>query len=168
MRLFLCHLYFSSHCCYSALPAEGLISNRHRPTPPLSHSFPPVSSLDWRTTSPQLRLRDADGKHFVFSESLLALAHYRDCAAMIAQCEAVLRTKVGWGERNNRAWLAGTCAHCLLEADRYKLDRWRSTCIQTIATADKSILQNVDYQRARQSWEAALVLEILEARKKSK
>ena len=53
-RLFLCHLYFSQHYRYPPyLPQTDI--DLDTDSPPLCHTFPPSTSLDWCTASSPLR-----------------------------------------------------------------------------------------------------------------
>ena len=52
---FLCHLYFSSHYCYPPFFPKTNV-DLEQDCACVSISFPPITSLDWSLTSPQLRI----------------------------------------------------------------------------------------------------------------
>ena len=161
LRLFLCHLYFSSHYCHPPfLPKTDV--DLATPSPPLSLHFAAVLSLDWSDRGSPLRSTH-DGEHFARNEALLTLAYYLDCAAMMRQCQAVLLTKVQYAKQSEEGgWLAGQCLEWLPYADRYSLRQWRAECIRIIAMlADHPALPKLaEYRRAKRTWHPALWLEV--------
>ena len=163
-ELFLCHLYFSAHYCYPPYLPRTDIDLDSDP-PPLSHNFPPVTSLDWSDDSP-LRSAEGEGNYWAYNEPLLTLAHYLDCAAMMRQCEAVLLTKVARSETQSAPTmgLIKSSVLWLQYSDRYHLHRYKRECIAVIAEADKSMLETGQWKRAKSRWDKALVLQVLEAR----
>ena len=156
--LFLCHLYFSSHYCYPPyLPLTDV--DLDGDSPPLSQTFPPITSLDFESVE---TLRCSDGE-YEFNESLLTLAHYFDCAAMMAQCEIILLKQLEYGERTgDHVWLVEVCFLWLPVADRYRLSKQRKACIHVLA-ADRGLLQRKEYQRAKQTWDRSLMADLMEA-----
>ena len=159
-QLFLCHLYFASLFRYPPfLPTTDIDLNAD-PPPAVSLCFPAVPSFDW---SAQTDLRTVDGA-VEYDENLLALAHYLDCAQLMQQCEAMLLTQVEWADRTGKdMWIARECASFLLDGDRYGLQRWRAACIDSIAAAGDSILQDAVYQEAAETWDEALEAEVVDA-----
>ena len=159
-RVFLCHLYFSHHYCYPPCLPKTDIELDAPVSPPMSFVFPRLPSLDWSNDSPQLRFRD---EWYVFNESLLTLAHYFDCAAMMAQCEAVMLSLVKDGKKAKKhEWLSDECLMCLPHILRYHLDKCKTPCVEIIA-ADEGVLERQAYQAAKQVWDKALLAEIMEA-----
>ena len=162
-RLFLCHLYFASHYRYPPyLPKTDIDLELEADSAPLSLEFPPPPpSLEWcEGGTPMRSPNNRSPKSY---DSLLTLAHYLDCAAMMKQCEAVLLTKVKGYERITSVQLAGKCAMWLQFAHRYNLRQWKAICLHVIAAAESNILLNKDYKSAKAKWDKELVLEILEA-----
>ena len=151
--LFLCHLYFASHYCYPPfLPKTDIELTTN--SVPLTLDFTAVPWIDWSDAIP--RLRTTDDELFVLNESLLTLAYYFDCAAMMRQCDAVLLTKVADGEDSeDSTWLTEQCLEWLPYADRYNLHRWKGACCRIIA-AHKNVSSLDGYQKARQMWQPAL------------
>ena len=166
-RLFPCHLYFASHYCYPpSLPKSDV--DLAASSPPLSLHFPSIPSLDWSNTSPQLRFTNEDGKFTAENKSLLAIAYYLDCAAVMAQCEAVLMTMVEWGKKSKDSeWIVTKSWFWLQHAARYKLVRAKGAFIRVIA-ADKGLLENERYKQAKQQWDKALLMEMMEGALMSK
>ena len=159
--LFLRHLYFSAHYCYPPYLPKTDVELSADPSP-LSHTFPPITSLEWGVNCP-LRCTDVADTDLDSRESLLCLAHYLDCAAMITQCEAVLLTKVAGSGWEHTLWLATHSVQWLLLCDRYKLDKAKKACIAAIAVEAKHVLDTDAYKLDKQKWDKALVLEVMEA-----
>ena len=160
--VFLRHLHFGLHYCYPLfLPKTDI--DLGADFLPVSLHFPAITSLDWTTATTPLRL-SADSEFLSRNESLLTLAHYLDCGAMMKQCEEMMLTIVEYGERTKqKTWAAGTGASWLLFAERYRLDRVKKMCLAVVAAADKDILQNEKYKRAKLTWDSTLMAEVLEA-----
>ena len=75
----------------------------------------------------------------VWHESLLTLAYYFDCGAMMHQFEIVMLTKVQWAVLeldDRRQWLEEEFILGLTWADRYRLRQWRLACILVIARVE--------------------------------
>ena len=166
-RLFLCHLYFSSHYSYPPFLPKADV-DLDADTLPTSLAFPPVASLDWGIDSTPLRFADdASGDSAtkkVWKEALLMLAHYLDCAQMMQHCEAVLLTMVNYGaEERTSLWLAKICVPWLRFADRYGLKQWRAACVSAIANAPDSLLAEDKYKKARKKWSRAMLIDVMEA-----
>lgn len=169
-RLFLCHLYFSSHYCYPPfLPKTDINLEAYSHLLPVSLSFPALPLIDWSTKSPQLRLTtDGECKRWCYHEALLTLALYFDITAIMQQSEAVMLTMLQHGERTDSQWLARQCVSWVLPAELYKLQKWKKACIKCIAAEAKHVLQSDEYKISKQQWDKALVLEVLEAAVRSK
>ena len=162
-RLFLCHLYFSAHYCYPPhLPKTDIDLDTE--TPPVSLSFSPITSLKWCDESP-LRSFDGDESGLISHESLLTLAYYLDCAAMMAQCETVLMTQVEEG-KDDIEWLISESLRSLKCADRYHLSKYKKACIEVFA-ADPRLLDREEYEKVRETWDKALMEEVITAWTKS-
>ena len=103
-------------------------------------------------------------KDFVPSELLLALAHYFDCAEMMQQCGAVLAWVLEWAKStgNNDNWLSSICWSWLPVCDRYHLCAAKKALVGGVA-AQKGLLEKEEFKKARQSWDKALVMEVIEA-----
>ena len=158
MDLFLRHLYFAAHYCYPPFLPKTDVDIGADPPPAVSLQFPSVQHFSWQTASSPLRLLIV-GKAFVWNESLLTLAHYLDCAAMLRQCEAVMLTA---SSTTDSAWLLTHCWRNLEYASRYKLDKLKACHIDIIA-ADKRMLDREEYKRGKLWWDKALGMEIMEA-----
>ena len=156
-RLFLCHLYFSDHYCYPPhLPDTDV--DLDEDAPPISLDFPALKSLRWDDDTP---LRVDDDNHLVHNEALLTLAHGLECAAMKAQCEALLLTRIQWGRKmRSRTWTVDGCLSWLPYAVDYGLHDLRRECIQVIA-ADRRLAERPAFHRHCQWWSKALLVEIL-------
>ena len=165
-ELFLDHLYFSSHYCYPpCLPKTEV--HLDADAPPISLTFPPITSLDWSHKSPQLRSAETSRSDHEYDESLLTLAHYFDCAAMMAQCEAVLLTEVEWNlKRKSSSYTVSQCVKWLQCADVYQLTMLKKAYIRLMA-ADKDLLEREEYEEEKKRWDKGLVMQVLEARVKS-
>ena len=153
---FLRHLYFSSHYCYPPLLPKTDI-DLDADFPPLSQTFPPITSLDWCSELTPLRLTDGDdnaGVEIILNEALLTLAHYLDCAAMMRQCEAVILTDVEYGSVTD-------CLLWLPLCEQYHLEKAKQAVIDIVA-ADNELLEKKEFKEAKQKLDKGLVIEILE------
>ena len=107
---------------------------------------------------------EEDEPFLLYSESLLTLAHYPDCAAMMKHCEAVLLSEVEW--KKKRGWAVEVCIKWLQTADLYHLARLKKAYIANMA-ADKGLIEREEYRTAKKEWSKELLAEVLEARVKS-
>ena len=104
----------------------------------------------------------------IIIQSLLTLAHYFDCAAMMTQCEALMLTKVEWAQKESEAaWLFQQHWSWLRFTDRYGLKLWRASCTAVISAADDSMSADAVYN-LKQQWSRAVVLEIMHSAEKKK
>ena len=149
LRQFLCPLYFASHYCYPPyLPKTDI--DLDADNPPLRLTFRSIESLEWSDIAPQQRQRDMGVRLVLtFFESPITLGYYFDCAALMAQCEAVMLTA-----GNSWCWLL-FCHH-------YRLDRAKKDFIERIVDVS-GLLKSEQYKRAKQNWDKELVLELVEA-----
>ena len=90
---FLLYLYYGAHQSYPPFHPAAVL-DLTSPTVSMSLYFPPVAGLDWDTAKFE---KSVTGRQ-VCDEALLFLAHYLDCAQMLAQCEAVLLSRLQWYE----------------------------------------------------------------------
>ena len=165
-RHFLCHLYFASHYCYPPyLPKTDIDLSAN--LPPLSLTFPAITELSWTSAPPRasspLRITP-NGECFIHNEALLTLAHYFDCAAIMAQCEAVLTKQVECAKQVKRfsVALVEMCFDLLQDADIYHLAHCKKACIEVIA-ADKGVLERDAYKELKRSGNRSLLVEAIQA-----
>ena len=154
--LFLRHLYFCAHYRFPPfLPADDIHLTA---TPPPNITLPPYPVLNEQITSSLLRTRArADGSgtvKLVWKESLLTLAQYFDCAALLARCEAV-------GRRRLELVRQAGAYFDVLYAHQYSLREWKQRCIELILS-DQRMKQRKEYALTA-LWEKQLLLDIIAA-----
>ena len=157
-ELFLRHLYFSAHYCYpSYLPKTDI--DLDADCAPLSLAFPPITLLNWYTGTTPLRVNAGT---FPRKEALLTLAHYLDCQALMAQCEAVLLKQVEVkGRVGDPAWVTSSAWLILPLCHRYHLETAKNACVSVVAAQD-GLLQREEFRNAKRWWDKELVMQIME------
>ena len=128
--LFLRHLYFCAHYRFPPyLPVDDLSLTA---TSAPAITLPPYPQLTETVTSSLLRTHKAldsgvARQRLVWRESLLTLALYFDCQALLARCEAV-------GMRRLEHVRRAGAYFDILYAHQYSLQAWKRRCIELILT----------------------------------
>ena len=159
-RLFLCHLYFSSHYSYAPyLPSTDIDLD----SPSLCASvnlLPDISSPALNFLWPNCGLLRSTGRRrFLFNHSLVSLARQFECPQLLAHCETVMYLQFdvvhNWMQVDH-------CLEWLHYVDSQQLSNVKQLYI-AIITEDEELLEREAYKEAKLTWFKELVLEIMEA-----